>query len=443
MVGKHTVIGLLIFIQILALSPHLFESALTYDGGLYASLGQALYDGPSYTFNGQPGDVSPGFPLLIAPFFLLGEKGMYLVPLIASFVLVISSFLLLEKRFGTLLGFLGALLIFTNTMIYTYSAYVLRDLPAIAFVMLSYLLYEKTRESQTMPKIFLLGLSMSISFLIKYTSLIALLPVILHAFYKKEKWILIALSLGILLILPWSFWSYENHGTPFKEHAPGYLKSLSLDIDIGENVEALREFNSWFFPLLVPLFFIGVLIEVKDKGVNGLGSLYLLLFVFTFVVFLIWPVKSSRYLLPAVFPVVYFAISLLSRGPKSLVAPILVLFVFSQLLTGVHYIDIAKNKYDLLEDAGHWIRDNTPEDSRIMTQSFRQIAFYSKRRTDEIPKRHYAVLGYIKRYEITHILIDSYEKTTPDYINRIVIGQGYKEVARFHDGYGEVIIYEV
>lgn len=441
MISRKMAIGLLIFVQVLALSPYLFECGLTYDGGLYASLGWSLYSEHAYRFNDQPGDVPPGFPLLVAPFFFFGEKGMYLGPLLASFVLVMASFLLMEKRFGLVLGFLGALLVFTSTMVYTYSVYVLRDLPAVAFVMLSYLLYEKTRESQSRHRVLLLGLSMGMAFLIRYASLIVLLPIILHASYKKEKWFLIALIVGLLAVLPWSLWSYENHGTPLKEHSTYYLDSLTLEMS--DNFALLKIFYSWFFPLLVPLSLIGVLVEVKDRGAKSIVNPYLLLFVFAFIAFLLWPVKDERYLLPAVFPVVYFAMIPLSRIPRRLVVPILVLFIFGQLWTGVHHVDTAKNKYDLLEDAGHWLRDNTTRDSRVMTQSFRQIAFYSHRRTYEVPRCSWCPLGFIKSQNVTHILIDSYERTTPKYIHQFVEEQGYKIVARFNDGYGEVVIYEV
>ncbi len=441
MISQRAAVGLLIFIQVFALSPYLFESGLTYDGGLYASLGWSLYKEQAYSFNGQPGDVPPGFPLLIAPFFVLGEKGMYLGPLLASFILVISSYFLLEKRFGMLLGFFGALLVFTSTGIYTYSAYVLRDLPALAFIMLAYLLYERVRESSSANAAVMLGPVMGMAFLIKYTSILALFPIILHASYKKEKWFFIALFIGVLLMLPWSIWSYDNHGVPLKEHSSEYLGSLN--VGMSESVAILETFRGWFSFFIVPLFFFGIVVEVKERGAKSDGGLYGLLFIFVFTAFLLWPVKDIRYLLPAVFPIVYFAISLLSRFQKHLVAPILVLFVLSQLFAGIDHANTAKNKYVLLEDAGHWIEDNTEEDSHVMTQSFRQTAFYSKRKTYEVPKREWVLLGFVKRYNVTHIMIDSYEKTTPRCLYDFVEGQGYTEAARFNDGYGEVIIYTV
>ena len=441
MLSRNKAIGLLILVQILALSPYLFECGLTYDGGLYASLGWSLYNEHAYEFNEQPGDVPPGFPLLIAPFFSLGENGMYIAPLLASFVLVVSSFLLMEKRFGLSLGFMGALLVFTSTAVYTYSAYVLRDLPAFAFIILCYLLYEKARDSQSGLAAVLLGPTMGMAFLVKYASLLALLPLILHATYKREKWFVITLFIGTLVVLPWSLWSHENHGTALIEHSTEYLSSLNLDA--AGNIEILKIFYSWFSPVLILLFLIGIVKEVKDGGMRSLGNPYLLLFVFTFVAFLLWPVKDSRYLLPAVFPVVYFAIGSLSRGSKRVVIPVLALLVFGQLWTGVHHVDVAKNKYVLLEDAGHWLRDNTPEDSHIMTQSFRQVAFYSHRRTYEVPRCSWCPPGFIKSCNITHVLLDSYEKTTPEHIYQFVEEQGFKEVVRFNDSYGEVIIYEV
>jgi hypothetical protein len=441
MISQRAAVGLLIFIQIFALSPYLFETGITYDGGLYASLGWSLYSEQSYSFNGQPGDVPPGFPLLIAPFFVLGEKGIYIGPLITSFVLVISSYFLLEKRFGTLFGFFGALLVFTSKMIYTYSAYVLRDLPALAFVMLAYLLYERVSRSHSGGAAVLFGPVMAFAFLTKYTSMIALMPLMICAFYKKEGWFLISLFVLSLLVVPWSLWSIDVHDTLLVEHTTHYIESAALGV--GGAAAQLKMFNGWFFPLLIPLFVVGVFLEIKEKRARAFGNPYILLFVFTLIAFLLWPIKSERYLLPAVFPVVYFAVALLQRGPKSIVAPILLLFVFGQLWAGVHHIDTAKKKYVLLEDAGHWIADNTEEDSRVMTQSFRQTAFYSKRKVYEVPKRDWVLPGFVKRYNVTHILIDSYEKTTPRYLYDFVEEQGYREAARFNDGYGDVVIYEV
>jgi len=441
MVSRNAFIGLLIFIQVITLSPHLFEPALTYDGGLYAALGQSLFEGHDYSFNGHPGDVPPGFPVLIAPFFAFGDKGMYLWPLLASFIFIGSSFLILEKRYGLVLGFLGALLVFTNTVIYTYSAYILRDLAALAFILVSYLIYEMIQESKTRNKIFLLGLFMGMGFLTKYASLIGLLPLILLATKRKERWFLGAVGIGAIVIIPWSLWSYGAHGTPLISHSMEYLGSFDIKFD--ESLSVLKIFNAGFFPFVIPLFFVGIIMELKDGGKRGIFNPYILLFVLTLIAFFLWPIKDSRYLLPAIFPVVYFAIGPLSKIPNRLAIFLLALFILGQFSGGMHYMNASKMDYKLLEDGGHWLRDNTEEDSRIMTQSFRQIAFYSQRRTDEIPKRDYAVMAYIKTHNITHILIDSYEKTTPNYINSIINEQGYKVVARFTDGYGEVIIYEV
>lgn len=439
--SRGTVIVILLLIQVLALSPYLLESSLTYDGGLYASLGWSLYEEHGYNFNDRPGDVPPGFPLLIAPFFLFGENGMYLGPLLASFILVISSYLLLEKKFGPLLGFLGALLVFTSTMIYTYSAYVLRDLPAIAFIMLSYLLYENIQKSKSNLHVLILGLSMSMAFLTKYVSILVLLPIIVHASYKRERWFVYALAVWVLAVLPWSLWSYENHGTFFKEHTTYYLGSLGLGIS--ETIEPLGIYFSWFFPLIIPMFFVGIFMEIKDKGIKEYGNLYLFLFVLVFIAFFAWPIKDERYLLPTIFPVVYFAIRPLSHVQGRIVVPVMALFIIGQFLTGFYHINTAINKYGLLEDAGHWLGDNTQEDSQIMTQSFRQIAFYSHRQTYEVPENQNWTPEFIERYNITHILIDSYESTTPQYIYRFVEKNGYERVARFNDDYGDVVIYEV
>jgi hypothetical protein len=282
---------------------------------------------------------------------------------------------------------------------------------------------------------------MGIAFLIRYGSLLAMLPIVLHAAHKRNRWFLITAAVFVFAILPWSLWSYDNHGTPFKEHTTYYLTGVGLDLK--ETSEPLEIFIKWFFPLIIPLAIIGVIYALKDNGLRSLRNPYFLFLVFTFASFLLWPIKDGRYLLPAVFPLVYFSMGPLTRVPRNVVIPFLVLALVSQLWMGMSHVDIAKNKYVLLEDGGHWIRDNTAKDSQVMTQSFRQIAFYSQRQTYEVPGDQKNVLRFINEHNITYVLIDSYERTTPKYLQSFIDDAEYRELAAFNDDHGKVAIYGI
>lgn len=366
---------------------------------------------------------------------------MYLVPLLCSIIMVASAFLLLERRYGQLYGFLGALLFFTNTLIYTYSLYILRDLPSLSFILLSYLFYDKSRVSSSNIYMYFLGISMAFAFLIRYNSLLGLIPVFIHVLYKKESWFWKPLIVFFIFILPWVAWSYQNHNTLLVEHTTYYLSKLTLYTS--EMMENFIVFLKWFSPLVLLLFIGGLGYIWKDKNRKSPDALYLLLIFFTLGAFMIWPIKDERYLMLAIFPIVYFALKPIENLQKNLGTTLLVLIILMQLFTAMSHVNYAKNKYYLLGDGGHWINENTPEESNIMTQSFRQIAFYSKRTTYEVPVNEDWTPEFIEKYHVTHILIDSYERSTPEYIYEFVEKQGYKKIAEFKDENGWVKIYEV
>ena len=115
---------------------------LIYDGGLYSSLGYSLQHEGSYVFNDVPGDVPPVYPIFLAiAIILLGENGIFIVTPIFSAVFIISVFIIFKREFDDDVAFLTSTLILFSPPLFFYSIQVVRDIPMMAFVILSYLIY--------------------------------------------------------------------------------------------------------------------------------------------------------------------------------------------------------------------------------------------------------------------------------------------------------------
>ncbi len=451
---RNLLIILVVLLSSIFLSLYAFKPGLTYDGGLYAALGYSLYEKRSYEFNQEPGEVPPFFPILLAlSFFLFGENGMYLVSPLMSVVLLLTVFFILERKFKQSYAFLGALLFLSTKMIFTYSVYVLRDITLLAFTMLSYLIYEKSRlakrsetklHSQAGAQNLMLcslGISIALAFLTKYVAAVYLLPIFLEAIYRRKKWMKYSVATAFFIITPWAAWSMVNHDTPLIEHSTRHLAELNPE---GFYEKALLYFKSWFFSPIILFSLLGVFLKIWREKLKIFTDLYFLLFIFTFLSAFVWPIKSDRYLLASAFPVVYFALHFLSSLEfrlKNAAALLLVIGIVFQVNASIVHLEEASQKYTLLKDAGHWLRDNAPENAEIMTSSFRQIAFFSHRRTYEAPLNESAAVNLIEEKSISHIVIDSYEAMTPSYI--YFLAERYELAWSLKDNYGEVKIYNL
>lgn len=396
----------------ISLSSMLFYApkyGLIYDGGLYASLGYSLYKNQEYTFNDSLGDVPPLFPAFLAAFILfLGERGIvYAAPLMCT-TFVAVSYLLLRREFKNLYAFLGALLILFSPLLFFYSVNVVPDSMLLIFVMLSYLLYFELVEKESKAKSTALGFSIACAVLTKYAGAAYIAPILIYGAAKRHKFLITSAATALAILSPWFLWLYLRHGS-FTSHYDLLLPR------IGENMrvffmEAIPQFARWSF---LPAFILSIL-GMNYRRRSAESSLYLLLFIFTITAALIWPVKIARYILPALFPVVYFSLRFLYSFKR-----VALLFLVAGIaFQGFATIDVVGyNIYSnsLLENAGYWLRDSTPENARIATQSYRQIHFFSHRRTFELPREEHEIRDFIKANNISYAVVDTYEKLTPSY----------------------------
>ncbi len=407
---------------------------LIYDGGLYAGIGYSLQDRGAYEFNGIAGDVPPIYPAALAFFIkLFGENGIFLATPILSTVFIVAVYFLFARELDLDLAFLGALLVFFNPPIYFYTMQVVRDLPLMSFVTLSYLLY--FNEDRTDRRDAAMGVFMALAFLTKYAAAVYLVPIFVHGALNRRNMKIPILS-ALAVAAPWIIWSQITFQTPLVSH------SSYLTAGIGDGVQLFFEkiyplFVKWSYRPLLLLSIPGIILALKKDRFNPL----VMLFFATLAIGVGWPEKDIRYILFALVLVVYFALVFLKRFPKAVVILILLFALFSQAKASYYLVNANTYQNLMFEDAGHWIRDNTPEDARILAHSYRQIGYYSHRLAYQPPPEETRLDGYIEYYNTTYAVVDTYEKYTPNYVYTAL--DRYKPIQVFQNRGNEVRIYNL
>ena len=407
---------------------------LIYDGGLYAGIGYSLQDRGAYEFNEVPGDVPPVYPVVLAFFIkLFGEKGIFLATPILSAVFILAVYFLFARELDSDFAFLGALLVFFNPPIFFYTIQVVRDTPLMTFVTLAYLLYFTGERSNRRDAA--IGVFSALAFLTKYAAAIYLIPLFLHGALNRRS-MKIPLASALAVTAPWMIWSQITFQTPLVSHS-SYLAG-----SMGDGVQLFFEkiyplFVKWSFRPLLLLSIPGIFLALKKDRFHPLA---MLLFA-TLAIGVWWPEKDIRYILFAFVLIVYFAIIILKRFPKAVVIVILFFALFTQVKASYDLVNANTYQNLMFEDAGHWLRDNTPEDARILAHNYRQIGYYSHRFAYQPPPDETHLQNYIEYYKTTYAVVDTYEKYTPSYVYTAL--DRYKPLRVFQNRGNEIRIYDL
>jgi hypothetical protein len=420
---------LLILISSITLTFYVPHYGLIYDGGLYASLGYSLLTGNGYYFNGYPGDVPPVLPMLLALFIgIFGENGIFLVVPIFSILLTIICFLLFEKRFSPEMSFLGSLYIFFTPTVFYDSVNVIREIPLLVFVMASYLVYFWEKDSY--KKHILIGILIAMAFLTKSVGIVYTFPILVSYVISKNKKVIVSSLTVISITSPWFLWSYLHFGKLFVSHSAYLLPEMGSST-FAFFTRTIPIFVITSFPLMIIVSLLGI--KKSEKIFLGFGLLVILSC-------FLWPVQEVRYLLAGYFLLAYFALIYLKDKKKFIGLSFMALAVLFQFSATVSVLETTVVSYGLLDEAGIWLKENTSEDSKVMTQSFRQINFFSHRRTYQIPQDPLFFQRTLEREGIEYVVIDSYEKTTPQYAREFF--KDLTPLITFQDSISRVDIYK-
>jgi len=361
-----------------------------------------------------------GFSLASAAIFKLGlgetsvRFFLELLPALASIFLI---YYIGKELFNKKIGLIAAFLMAVNWTTLFYTFRLLTDLPSLFLSSLAlfffWVKYEKPilNNQKEKPIFLFLAVAFGISsFMVRYVSGIVLFIIAVYLlttrkfslFKNKNMWI--AVIIGLLVLSPFLYYNYSTKGTIFPAyeiyhgeeatartnlfrwniltlHLPNFFKSFLLIF-----------FIIGFFLLLEIFFYFDLIIRQKEKSKNNLlYCLMAILIPFIYFVFII-RAGDARYFI-ATLPLLYVVCALgidftaekISKMSKSKILYLAVIFIiifigaFQQLKASDEFIMSRVTSFKEVKDAGLWLKENTPEDAKIITASILQNQYYSER----------------------------------------------------------------
>ena len=404
-------------------------SGLIYDGGLYASLACSLLNG-RYQFNNRPGDVPPGYPITMSLFMgILGMDGYhYASPLFAVLTLLLLYYII-SKESNPHIAMISTLLLGLSPVYMEVATRTTPDTLLLFLTLLTYILNDLGGLFRTFSVI-----PATSAFLTKYSAAVYLLPVLYEHVRSKPnvKRCTFQLCLIIMMISPWVYWSMSNHGTPLVSHSAYLMRYIGGNIEYSLRVVLLR----FYIYLPFPVFILSIVGWLSGRESTWTQRSFLL-FILPVIANILWYHPTLRYLLIAHASILIAASHSINKFSRRLILCVFLLCVIFQCKSGLSLTYSHNWTFSLIEDAGIWLRTHWVGNITILAQSYRQVHFFSGKVTYYFPEEM-RVDRYIKEMNVSIIIIDSYEKTTPKYVYYHF--KFYPYLVEFRDRRGFVIV---
>jgi 4-amino-4-deoxy-L-arabinose transferase-like glycosyltransferase len=428
--AKNSLIILIILISSITLF-YFFNANKGYwwDEAVYLGLAKNLYEGKGYFINfNQETFRPPLFPFIIYllwKFFGVSELLVRLILPIFAILSVIILYIFVKKMYDKEKAIIAALILATSHMFIFDS---LKILPESLFIFLStlslyffYLAIELNKK-----KYFLFaGITMALSFLDRYPGLILVLFYLLYPLFsrKKTEWFKdrmywLGIILFFVLLVPWFWMNQINFKSPVG----------SLFVEAG-TVTDKWYFGEWYYYFihwieafgLFGIFAIPGIIFLVDKHKDFRSKFILLIAAMSLLFFSLIPRKELRYLLH------YFAmyIILLSVGIsefikwmklRKVILSIVIIFSLLNFMAGIQMIIFDMNGGFSLKDAGLYLKDIAPENTRIMSQNMPVLYYTTGKQVIYFPENETEFVNYTVKNNVSFVVIESREPTYPEYV---------------------------
>jgi len=333
-----------------------------------------------------------------------------LTEVLPSILLVYFSYRLgaslFNKKVGLFVGYFTSI----YWVIQFYGARFMTDIPAMLFgVMAAYFFWEYYVKRAKPYGLYLAIFFGVLGFLTRFPTVLVTVGILVYLLaVKKQKFftdktIWIAGLVGLASLFPYFLYNKMSIGSWFpagafygSQNVTVYAKPAWLIFQM------LPSFIGWMalaitiFGIIISLFniFLGIDVFWKQKN-NSINSHYFVLsWIFFQVLYFVFIIKTGndRWVLlwmPPLF--IYFALGLekisnfLEKYHKmaglALIIIVLAILGHSQMVHGDQLIKSKLDSYKEVKDTGLWLRENTPENAKIMAASIVQNTYYSQRRT--------------------------------------------------------------
>jgi len=394
---KYEIFILLVVYFLFHLGLYIYFPSLIWDEAAYLANAKSFFIGSNYNESFR----SPLLSLLIALVWLItGEQVIIakIISILFTLGCVYLTYIIGKAYFNKKSIFLSVLFSIAPLMLY-WGNKVYTDIPSLFFILLSFYLIQK-------KKVFFSGISLGLSFLIRYSaSLFGLSALIFLIFKKKYKESIIFILGTLILLSPWLIHNQIEHKNPiygaliyvrnvggwtdpFKE--PAYFQIINLISVLG--------------PLLIFLPFGIKSFLKKNDGLLTFIHISIFLIVFTFF----FNLKLVRYyimILPFLYLLVYEGFWVLRVKMKShitldlliiLSCFILVLPIFPQ-----YYTDNVR--WQTIEQSVMYLKENTNQNDLIISNFWPYFGYFINAEAmstwDDVD---YLVRTYYPRYVVYH-----------------------------------------
>ncbi len=395
-----TVISVLVF----ALSP---AEPLLYDNALYTDISKNLLKSGCFCSNYQQQPTTPPiFPLLEAGFMLAFGEGFIkpMLAFIAAFAILSSYLLTLRISRNKRTALLSTIFLFMTPLVFYNSLLPLMDLIFSGLIFLSIWSYIEFIEKGSKSNIFICAIITALAIMTKFTGYL-LFPIYIIYFLVRRnrlkigvKQILFLFMLIIIFLLPWSIWRFalasneaKVAGVFFSGLGYGHLVfrlesffyngepvnmiPLSIDTNVPIQLVNLARILATLIIYATPLMAISFayfLLKRKKFGKNKYDGLMIIWF-FAFFIFHIigFSYFGARYLIPFALPLAFLFVRFIEANlnKRKLIAISLILLQ-AVLVVGISYFifkeNLSENNTQIFEEAGLWIRDNTPPVTTVL-----------------------------------------------------------------------------
>ncbi len=357
-------------------------------------------------------------PLLIPLFWSVlmkigfGELALrFFTELLPALGTIFLTYYLGKELFNKKIGLIAASIISFNWVFMFYTFRLLTDLPSVFFGMLAltffWVGYEKRKNKWGLWLAVIAGI---LSFLCRYPSVfilgsIAIYLIITRNFKLiKDKNIWIAGIIGLLMLSPMFLFYYSTQGSIFPALATYHgAESTAINRPLGwYTVTQVLPMFLTSIPFI--LFLIGLIVSmqfllyidliIKKNKKQGLNYLFLFIISIVFPIYLVFGIRvaDARYYIsysPQLFICAALGMSFLGNKIKLFLPDkkylnlILIFFcafiMYNQLGYANNFITSRIGSYREVQEAGLWLKENSPKDAKIITASIVQNQYYSER----------------------------------------------------------------
>ena len=398
------IVSLIVFALIFLFSP---AEPMLYDDALYADIAKNLLKNGCFCSNFQvQANTAPMFPLLEAGFMLVfGDNFIKpLLAFIAAFALLSSYVLILKISNSKKTALFSSLFFFSTPLVAYNSLLALMDMLFSGLVFLSIWSFLKLTENGTKANILACSALTSVTLMTRFTGYL-LFPIFILFFLLQRrklriglKPVLALLVLVVAFTLPWSIWRFGLASQEIKiagelisgmgyghlvfrlesffyNGDPVNMMPLSIDVNVPIQlvnfVRILATLLAYVTPLMT-LVFSYFLTKRKSFKKNKYDNFLIIWFLAFFVFHIIgFSYFGARYAIAFALPIVFVFTRFIETNMQKrriLAVSLIALQILS--LIGISYLvfrlNLNANDTQIFEQAGVWIKENTPLDSKVL-----------------------------------------------------------------------------